>query len=351
MLEDHLTRRTARALLPAIMVLLLACALLAACNSNGNDLPIPTTQSDPQSATDPAGNGDAGGITPENGDVGEAAAPVAANAPTVPTGLAIQTKLESATYLAESTQAGTAMLENGEFREPVAPGSAGELVIQLGKWALGDLDRQGDLDAAAITIEHPGGTGTFYHLHALVDEEGALRDADFAFLGDRIQIEGVSIHDGVITVAMLDRAPGAYFIEPPSILVVRSFRLQGGILVEVIGEGAFACDADLPNAAMVIVRSPNSGDEVKNGFGVSGCSRTFESTVNWRLLDRTGKTIADGHTQGGGVDGPAPFNFTIVYELAERQLANLEVFEAKVSEGEGFPPPRDIVPVVLLSSR
>ena len=261
----------------------------------------------------------------------------------------VVTNLESATYLTENTRDGSAALEGGEFRAPAAPGSAAELVIRLGKWSLGDLDGQGDLDAAAITVEEPGGSGTFFYLHALIKDDDNLRDADVAFLGDRIRIEGVSVHAGVITVAMLDRPPDAPFVEPPSVPVIRQFRLQGGDLAEVSGDGdsAFACDASLPDAALVIVRSPDSGDAVASGFRVSGCSRTFESNVNWRLLDRSGAVLAEGFASGGGVDGPGEFSFTVEYESAGRQLAHLEVFELDVSEGQGFPPPRDIVPLLL----
>ena len=306
-LGRHPTRRTVRSLAPGTAVLLLAGALLASCDSGADDL------------------------------VGPAA----------------RTNLESATYLTENTLDGYAALEGGEFRAPVAPGSAAELVIRLGKWTLGDLDGQGELDAAAITIEEPGGSGTFFYLHALINDEGTLQDAGFAFLGDRIRIEGVSVHDGVITVAMLDRRPDEPFVEPPSVPVIRQFRLQVGDLVEVSGgrDGAFACDASLPDAPLVLVRTPDSGDAVASGFRVSGCSRTFESTVNWRLLGRTGEVLAEGHTSGGGVDGPGAFSFTVEYAAAERQLAHLEVFEVDASGGlEGYPPPRDIVPVVLAAS-
>ena len=141
--------------------------------------------------------------------------------------------LEQATYLTESADAGEATLEDGEFREPLAPGSAGELIIQLGKWATGDLDGEGGDDAAAITIEQTGGSGTFYFVHALVGEDGDLRDAGVAFLGDRIRVEGVSIHNGAITVALLDRAPDAAMASQPTIAVIRRFTLQGGELVEL----------------------------------------------------------------------------------------------------------------------
>ena len=262
--------------------------------------------------------------------------------------------LEAATILTEHTDTGTATLEDGEFRAPVAPGSASELVIRLSQWTVGDLDGDGIADAAAITIEDPGGSGNFRYLHALLNEEGDLHDADAVFLGDRIRVEGVSIHEGVITVALLDRPPGAPFAEAPSILVIRRFRLAGETLAELASVGradeSFACDDSLPDAALVIVTSPAGGEEVANGFTVSGCSRTFESNVQWRLLDRAGEVLASGFAMGGGVDGPAPFTFAVAYEAAERQLAHLEVFEEDVSDGEGFPPPRHVVPVVIAAS-
>lgn len=265
--------------------------------------------------------------------------------------------LTRATLLTEHTDDGTAKLEDGEFRAPVAPGSASELVIRLGKWSTGDLDGTGGVDAVAITVENPGGSGTFYYLHALVSEEDALRDVDTAFLGDRIRVEGVSVHDRVIAVALLDRPPDAPFAEAPSVPVIRTFRLAGESLEELefvtaqaAADGTLACDDSLPDAAMVIVTSPAAGDEVAGGFEVSGCSRTHESNVVWRLLDRAGEELAGGFTSGGGFDGPAPFSFTVEYDSAERQLAYLEVFEEDVSEGEGYPPPRVIVPLVITTA-
>lgn len=259
--------------------------------------------------------------------------------------------LRSATYLTENASEGSATLEDGEFREPAAPGSATEVVIRLGKWSYGDLDGQGALDAVAITVEDPGGSGTFRYLHALINDDGDLRDAGVAFLGDRIRIEGVSVHAGLITVAMLDRRPDEPYAAPPTVPVIRQFRLQGAELTE-ISDGAgddstFACDSTLPDAAFVIVRSPESGATVSSGFGVSGCSRTNESNVVWRLLDRSGAVLAEGFTSGGGFDGPGEFGFSVEYESAERQLTHLEVFEIDESGGQGFPPPRDIVPLWL----
>ncbi len=242
--------------------------------------------------------------------------------------------LEGATILTEHTDAGTATLEDGEFRAPVAPGSASELEIRLSQSAVGDLDGNGIADAAAITVEYPGGSGNFRYLHALLKKEGELHDADTVFLGDRIRVAGLSIHEGVITVATVDRPPDAPFSESPSILALRQFRLAGETFEEIAGissADAFACDDSLPDAALVVVTSPAGGEEVVNGFTVRGCSRTFESNVQWRLLDRAGEVLASGSAMGGGVDGPAPFTFAVAYEAAERQLAHLEVYEEGVS--------------------
>ena len=265
--------------------------------------------------------------------------------------------LERATIRTESTESGTATLEDGEFRAPVAPGSSSELVITLAQSTVGDLNGDGIGDAAAITVEEPGGSGRFRILHALLKEEGELHDADTAFLGDRIRVEGVAIHDGVIMVFMLDRPPDAPFAEVPSIPVIRKFRLAGESLEElesiggqVDADAAPTCDDSLPDAAFVIVHEPASGEEVASGVEVTGCSRTFESNVVWRLLDRAGEVLAMGHATGGGVDGPAPFSFTVEYESAERQLAHLEVFEEDVSGGEGHPPPRAVVPLIIAAS-
>ncbi len=117
------------------------------------------------------------------------------------------------------------------------------------------------------------------------------------------------------------------------------------------GEGSSRpCDDTLPDNALVIVYSPEGGEEVESGFEVSGCSRTFESNVQWQLTGRDGEVLASGHTTGGGVDGPARFAFSVEYEATERQVGRLTVFEEDVAEGQGFPPPRAVVPVILAAT-
>jgi hypothetical protein len=132
---------------------------------------------------------------------------------------------------------------------------------------------------------------------------------------------------------------------------VAGLTLAAGCAAVPGGPAADACaldDGALDAAAFVIAIAPAAGERVSSGFEVAGCSRTFESTVVWRLLARDGTVLNQGHTTGGGVDGPAPFAFGVTYSVAERQVGHLEVFEEDASDGEGFPPGRTVLPLVLL---
>ena len=106
-------------------------------------------------------------------------------------------------------------------------------------------------------------------------------------------------------------------------------------------------DGALNNASFVIVESPHSGERVSSGFPVTGCSRTFEGDVQWRLFAKDGSRLAGGNTTGGGVDGLGSFSFTVPYSVTKRQIGHLEIDEEDVSDGEGFPPGRNVIPLVL----
>lgn len=107
-------------------------------------------------------------------------------------------------------------------------------------------------------------------------------------------------------------------------------------------------DGAIANAAFVFVTTPRSGERVRSGFAVRGCSRTFESNVPWRLVDAAGNQLAAGHTTGGGVDGPGPFETTIGFTVAQRQIGHFEIGDEDASDGEAtIKPVRNVIPLVL----
>ncbi len=109
------------------------------------------------------------------------------------------------------------------------------------------------------------------------------------------------------------------------------------------------CEGVPESAAFVIARRPVAGARVSPPFEVAGCSRTFESTVTWRLLSYDGAVVAEGVASGGGVEGPGPFRFTVDVEGAEAGLFHLEVDEPRVTQ-EGHPPGRTVLPLVVSPS-
>lgn len=113
---------------------------------------------------------------------------------------------------------------------------------------------------------------------------------------------------------------------------------------------ASACATALAGAEtpLVIVASPLPGAAVSGAFTATGCSRTFEANVNWRLLALDGSELALGFATGGGVDGPATFEFAVTFSVDAEQRGLLEVFEVDASDGEGFPPPMHSIPLLLL---
>lgn len=156
--------------------------------------------------------------------------------PTAASGLTNE-QLLNATFNLPDAPGGAITLAGGEGQVAAAPNSASMYkVILHSPAAFGDLDGADGADAAAVLVADPGGSGSFYYLVALLDQDGSPLHAASALLGDRIKVKSVSIADGQIRVVYLDRQPGEPFTTEPSLEVTKDFRLQDGQLEEVIGK-------------------------------------------------------------------------------------------------------------------
>lgn len=154
--------------------------------------------------------------------------------------------LLNATYLSESTEEGVVALTEGEYRA----GAASELVIALVDFAIGDLDGDGEEDAAAVLVERPGGRGTFYLLHALLSDGREVHDVSSRLLGDRIVVQAVRIEDGVIEADLLVRGPGEPVTARPSVPITTGFVLTDRGLLP----------ADFPSARSEMGSRESPGD-------------------------------------------------------------------------------------------
>ena len=134
-------------------------------------------------------------------------------------------------YLSEWTESGTAPLVDGEYREPAAPGSASEIVVRLTEHvAYGQLT-DGREAAAVILTTETGGSGTFYDLAVVVEEDGQSVNVATTLLGDRVKIENLAFVGGEILVEMVTQGPEDPMCCPTQ-RVVQTYLLQGEELVQ-----------------------------------------------------------------------------------------------------------------------
>jgi uncharacterized lipoprotein YbaY/LysM repeat protein len=169
------------------------------------------------------------------------AAPQAAPAGLSPEALA------NTTYKSEWTQNGTAPLTNGEYSEPAAPGSATMTTVRLTEQiAYGQLENQ---DAAAVVlVTDPGGSGTFYDLAVVVNQDGQPVNLSTFPLGDRVQINSIKIEGNEILIDMVTHGPDDPMCCPTQ-RVIKGFNLKVDTLMEtrteVVAEPEAAPESDI----------------------------------------------------------------------------------------------------------
>lgn len=99
-------------------------------------------------------------------------------------------------YPSMFSASGRVRLVDGRYREPAAPGSASALEVELMAVAQGDLDNDGQADAAVVLATSGGGSGRFYELVPVIRG----RAGQATGLGDRIELQSVTIEAGEVRV-------------------------------------------------------------------------------------------------------------------------------------------------------
>jgi hypothetical protein len=125
-------------------------------------------------------------------------------------------------------------LTGGRFEgDPFVEGGAARPVVSLmpEPIAYGDINDDGQADAAVILVADMGGSGSFVYLAVVGTEAGETTNLATTLLGDRVQVQSVSIEDGQIEVRLLTQGPD----DPaccPTLDTIRVFSLQDIQLVE-----------------------------------------------------------------------------------------------------------------------
>ena len=103
------------------------------------------------------------------------------------------------------------------------------IIVKVGEYAFGDLNDDGLQDAAVILISETGGSGTFFDLVGVSSQDGNFTVSDPIYLGDRIQVKSIAIHDGVINLTYLTQGPDDNMTSPTEEMT-QSYTLQDGVL-------------------------------------------------------------------------------------------------------------------------
>ncbi len=151
--------------------------------------------------------------------------------------------LRNAAYRSEWPADGVAQLVDGEYREPIMEGSATEIVIRLVNVAFGDLNGDGVVDAAVVLVTNPGGSGTFYDLVAVLNQDGKAEHLAAIALGDRAQIESLEIEDGQVALQMVTHGPDDPMCCPTQ-QVEQVYALEGTKLVQTANQIIPSDEAD-----------------------------------------------------------------------------------------------------------
>jgi hypothetical protein len=137
----------------------------------------------------------------------------------------------SATYLINEV---AVPLRDGRHEEGAAPGSAAVIrTYVFGQPAYGDIDGDGDEDAAVFLSHDPGGTGTFSFVAVALNENGNYRGTNAVLLGDRVITQNLKITSGVIVANYFDRFPQEPMAVLPSINKSKHLVFERNMLIEI----------------------------------------------------------------------------------------------------------------------
>jgi hypothetical protein len=134
-------------------------------------------------------------------------------------------------------------LTNGEYYVPPPDPTWATGYWYVGIWegvweqkgkiiAFGDLNDDGKEDAAVILDSHGGGSGHFYELAVVINQDGNPYNITTKGLGDRVKIHSMEIKKGEVVVDMTVHGPG----DPlccPTLRKIFRYRLSGNKLLEV----------------------------------------------------------------------------------------------------------------------
>ena len=252
----------------------------------------------------------------------------AAPAPTVPP--MTLDMLKNATYMLPF-YGRTVTLTDGSYQE----GSGAEIysVSMTGAITFGDLNGDGLEDAAAILVENGGGTGQFESIVVIVNQGGVPAQAGVAQLGDRVQVNSLTIQAGRVVLDMLVQGPNDALCCPTQPVTQAYHLFANGLFL------MHATSKTLSGAERAItITSPANDAEVTNPVTVTGnvTISPFENTLVYRIYNVTNEEVVVEPLLVDATEMGGPGTFMLDLDLTSAGLVGLirvEILDISMADG------------------
>jgi hypothetical protein len=260
-------------------------------------------------------------------------APVVPTDTPLPFGLTLDMLKNMSIQLPSSQR--TVTLVNGRFSD-TNPDKPLEAAL-TDFYAFSDVNGDGLDDAVVIVWENTGGSGMFESLVLVLNQDGVPLQAGTFSLGDRVQINNVTIDSSgaqkKILVDMLVHGPNDALCCPSFPVVATYQYTKSGLeltrLVSKIADGT---------ERAINIESPENGAQVSGSVQVTGTVTIapFENNLAYRIYDATGAELAVGPFPVNATDmgGPGTFDNTIdLSSIPAGLVVRLQLQDLNMADG------------------
>jgi hypothetical protein len=232
-------------------------------------------------------------------------------------------------------EGGKIRLKDGLSEISAAPGSAAKVRTSVkGDPVYGDVDGDGEDDAAVVLVHDPGGSGTFYYIGVVLNASHGNKENQTVLIGDRFVLGQVVILNGAVVVRYLQRRPDEPMSAAPTIAKTATIRLNHGRLEVAEPEGA----AGTAITGCVII-----GHEVRTFATCSSNEQMWIMGISPALEDiKSAYERSRPHSQPyepvvlvltGAIVGPPKDGFGTAYHAGFKATRFIQVMPEEGSEG------------------
>jgi hypothetical protein len=233
---------------------------------------------------------------------------------TPPSGLTVEMLRNGSYMITDSGSLLTIRLVNGSFTSGIDPAATGYISVTMGNMvAIGDLNFDGQEDAAVVLGVNTGGTGVFTSIAAVLNLGGAPVHAASVYIDDRPIIGDLMT---IVSGEIIAQATIHGENDPmccPSLPVELGYRLYNANQLVQTRRATWSGGSQ----RAINITSPTDLAEVSYPFDVSGGVTVgpFENTLAYFVYNADNAMVTNGPVMTDSPDAGLPGNFSLPVNL------------------------------------